>query len=155
LDDQILPPYAAPTGPLNDDGAVVHGFAQGVYVGHSPRFHVESDALMVDRLDAAALRLGPTTILVRIDLEDALEHARPVVEAVLEDEGFSCLDRNSLLAAPIALQVLGLRLSSWDLWGTDIDEAFLRLRSAAVGDEWNPVLTPTSTNDDPLESFYQ
>jgi hypothetical protein len=140
VDDQILPPYAAPTGPLNDDEAVVRAFARGVYVGHSVGFHVESDALMVDRMDAAALRLGPSTILVRVDLEDDLEHARPVVEGVLEDEGFTCLDRNSLLAAPVALQVLGLRLSSWDLWGTDIDEAFLRLRTAAVGDEWNPVL---------------
>jgi hypothetical protein len=140
MDDQLLPPYVQPTGPLHDDETVVRSFARGVYAGHSPRFHVEGDALMVDRLDAAALRLGPTTMLVRIDLPDDLMTAKPVVEDLIATEGFRCLDRDSLLAAAVAIQVLGLRLSSWDLWGTDIDEAFLRLRVAAVGDEWNPVL---------------
>lgn len=143
MDDQLLPPYAAPTGPLRDDEAVVRAFVRGLYVGHSPRFHVEGEALMVDRMDAAvALRVGPETTLVRLDLPDDLLPVRPVVEDVLASEGFSCLDHDSLLAAPVAIQVLGLRLSSWDLWGKDIEESFLRLRTAAVGDEWNPVLAP-------------
>ncbi|MDQ1422375.1 MAG: hypothetical protein QOJ52_4337 [Acidimicrobiaceae bacterium] len=140
MDDQLLPPYAEPTGPLNDDDSVVRAFANGYYGGHSPRFHVEGDALIVDRMDAAALRVGPTTLLVRIDLPDDLMWGRPVVEQVLEGEGFSCIDRDSLFAAPVAIQILGLRLSSWDLWGTEIEEAFRRLRAAAVGDECNPVL---------------
>jgi len=140
VDDQLLPPYAEPTGPRNDDEVVARAFAQGVYAGHSSRFHVEGDALMVDRIDAGALRVGPTTILVRLDLPDEQADARPVVERSLEDEGFTCFDRDTLLAAPVAIQVLGLRLSNWNLWGTDIDEAFSRLRLAAVGDEWNPVL---------------
>lgn len=141
MDDQLLPPYAAPTGPLNDDETVVRAFAQGMYVGHSNRFHVEGQALMVDRMDAtAALRVGPTTLLVRLDLPDEQLSAQPIVEQVLRDEGFTCLDRDSLLAAPVAIQVLGLRLSSWDLWGKDLDEAFHCLRVAAVGDDWNPIL---------------
>jgi hypothetical protein len=141
VDDQILPPHAGPTGPLNDDDTVVRSFAHGWYEGHSARFHVEGDALWVDRADTAALRVGPTTILVRIDLPDDLLSARPVVEQVLAAEGLTCLDSDTLLAAPVAIQLLGVRLSSWDLWGDDIDEAFLRLRAAAVGDAWNPVLT--------------
>jgi hypothetical protein len=140
VDDQILPPYGDPTGPLNGDELVVRSFAQGVYAGHSPRFHLEGDALMVDRMDTAALRVGPTTILVRIDLAPKFDTARPVVEQILAGEGLTCLDHDCRLAAPVAIQILGLRLSSWDLWGTDIDEAFLLLRTAAVGDSWNPVL---------------
>lgn len=139
MDDRILPPYADPTGPLNDDDTVVRSFVHRWYEGYSARFHVEGDALWVDRADTAALRLGPTTILVRRDLADDHLSARPVVERVLAAEGLTCLDRDTLLAAAVAIQVLGLRLSSWDLWGDDIDEAFLRLRAAAVGDAWNPV----------------
>ncbi|MDQ6616906.1 MAG: hypothetical protein M3083_19695 [Actinomycetota bacterium] len=141
MDDQLLPPYADPTGPLNDDEDVVRAFAQGSYQGHSARFHVEGDALWVDRMDTAALRVGRTTVLVRIDLPDVSLSARPVIERQLELEGLSCLDEDTLLAAPVAIQVLGLRLSSWDLWGTDLDGAFASLRAAAIGDEWNPVLT--------------
>jgi hypothetical protein len=126
---------------LNTDEDVVRAFARGLYVGHSARFHVEGEALMVDRMDAAAaLRVGPTTILVRLDLPDEQLDARPVVEQMLTEEGFTCLDHDCLLAAPVAIQVLGLRLSSWDLWGQDLDEAFLRLRTAAIGDDWNPIL---------------
>jgi hypothetical protein len=147
MDDQLLPPYAAPTGPRNDDEVVVRAFARGVYAGHSPRFHVEGAALMVDRADAAALRIGPTTIMVRTDLDEELLSAQPVVEDLLEHEGFACFDHDSLLAAPVAIQVLGLRISSWDLWGTDIDDAFGQLRSAAVGDEWNPVLFEAPRTD--------
>jgi hypothetical protein len=141
LDDQVLPPFAQPHGLLNDDLEVARAFARGLYIGHSPRFHVEDQALMADRLDAAALRVGPTTVLVRLDLPDDAATVKPVVEQALTEEGYSCLDRDTLLAAAVAIQVLGLRLSSWDLWGQDIDEAFHRLRTAAVGDEWNPVLT--------------
>jgi hypothetical protein len=141
VDDQLLPPYAAPTGPLNDDAAVVRAFARGTYVGHSERFHVEGPALMVDRMDSTAvLRIGPDTLLVRLDLPDDQLDTRLVVEQVLTEEGFTCLDRDNLLGAAVAIQVIGVRLSSWDLWGKDLDEGFRCLRTAAVGDDWNPIL---------------
>lgn len=141
MDDQLLPPYAAPTGPLNDDEAVVRAFAHGAYAGHSARFHVEGPALMVDRMDStAALRIGSVTLLVRLDLPDDQLDTRLVVEQVLTEEGFTCLDRDNLLAAAVAIQVLGVRLSSWDLWGKDLEEGFRCLRAAAVGDDWNPIL---------------
>lgn len=139
MDDQVLPPYADPTGPLNDDKAVVHAFLQRVYVGHSSRFHVEDDALVVDRDVTAALRIGPATILVRIDPPDEQLDAKAIVEAVLTAEGYRCFDEDTLLAAPIAIQVLGLRISSWDLWGREIEEAFNTLRAAAAGEELNTI----------------
>ncbi|MGH9124178.1 MAG: hypothetical protein ACRDZ8_05550 [Acidimicrobiales bacterium] len=138
MDDQILPPYAEPTGPRNSDDTVLVEYAKGLYAGHSKRFHVEGPALLVDRIDVAALRIGPNTILVRIDLADDLQDAKPMVERALGDHGMTCVDEDTLLAAPIAIQVLGIRLSSWDLWGTDLVEAMASLRSAALGEEIRP-----------------
>jgi hypothetical protein len=153
VDDQVLPPYADPTGPRNTDEAVVQAFARGLYAGHSPRFHVEGIALLVDRMATGALRVGPNTILVRADLPPDLESARTEVERVLTGEGLCCLDEDTLLAAPVAIQVTGMRMSSWDLWGNDIDEAFARLRAAAMGDESKPALDnppPPTPPPDPL-----
>jgi hypothetical protein len=139
VDDQILPPFAEPTGPLNTDDTVLDAYVRARYAGHSPRFHVEGPTLMVDRVDAAALRVGPNTILVRIDLPDEQTDAKPLVEQALGRQGMCCLDEDSLLAAPVAIQVLGMRLSSWDLWGTDLEESMAALRSAAMGDECRPI----------------
>jgi hypothetical protein len=139
MDDQILPPYAEPTGPRNSDDTVLEAFAKGLYAGHSTRFHVEGPALLVDRIDVAALRIGRNAVLVRIDLADDLQDAKPMVERALGDQGMTCVDEDTLLAAPIAIQVLGIRLSSWDLWGTELEDAFTTLRSAALGDEVRPV----------------
>lgn len=139
MDDQILPPFAEPTGPLNSDETVLDAYAREQYAGHSPRFHVEGPTLMVDRMDAAALRVGPNTILVRIDLPDEQTDAKPLVEQALGRQGLCRLDEDSWLAAPVAIQVLGLRLSSWDLWGTDLEESMAALRAAAAGEECRPI----------------
>lgn len=139
MDDQVLPPFADPTGPRNSDELVVQSFARGLYAGHSARFHVEGIALLVDRMATAALRVGPTTILVRADLPPDLESARAEVERVLTGEGLCLLDEDTRLAAPVAIQVTGMRMSSWDLWGSDIDEAFARLRAAVIGDDPKPI----------------
>ncbi len=138
--DHILSPMASPTGPAHDDADTARAFAGHVYAGRSPRFHVEGPALMVDRLDAAALRIGPNAVLVRLDLDDDQLSAKPVVEHALAEAGMTRLDHDSLLAVPVAIQVLGLRISSWDLWGSELDPAYAALRAAAVGEPWNPVL---------------
>jgi hypothetical protein len=96
---------------------------------------VEGQVLLVHRDVPAALRIGPTTVLVRTDLPDAVADVKGSVEQALAGEGLSLLDAATPLATPIAIQVLALRLSTWDLWGTDIDEAFAAVRGAAVGDE--------------------
>ncbi len=133
-----VPPFIEPTGPAVDDGAVLAAFAHDEPAGHSPRFHVERPTLIVGRNIATAIRIGPRTVLVRDDLPDDLAPAKGAVEAALASAGMTCFDEETLLATPVALQLLGLRLSSWDLWGADIDEAFADLRAACVADPPQP-----------------
>jgi hypothetical protein len=153
--DWPLPPYIEPRGPRADDEEVVRAFLRADIAPHSERLHVEGPVLLGDRDVPTALRLGaagpgggtaggtpePATsavgrapsVLVRLDLPDDLLATRQAVEAVLEAEGLTLLDHDNQLALAVALQMVGLRLSSWDLWGADIDDAFADLRVAAVG----------------------
>lgn len=144
MDEGSLPPYAAPKGPAVDDGTVLQCFARDVAAGHSPRFHVERPTLLVGRNTAAAVRIAPRTLLVRADLPEDLAAAKIEVEAALAAEGFSCFDEDTLLALPVAVQLFGLRVSSWDLWGDDIDEAFAALRAGCIAEQDGPMegLTP-------------
>jgi hypothetical protein len=135
----MVPPFIEPTGPAVDDATVLTAFAAGdLAAGHSPRFHVERPTLVVGRNVAAAVRVGPRTVLVRRDLPDDLMASKVDVEAALGGAGMACFDEDTLLATPVALQLLGIRLSSWDLWGDDIDDAFADLRAACVADQTGP-----------------
>ncbi len=133
----MLPPFGEPAGPAyDDDEALLCAFvAQRVTTGHSERYHIEGAALMAGGDAAAALWIGPETVLVRADLPTSLEDRRRPIDEALRAEAFELLDANTLFAAPIAIQVLGLRISSWDLWGRDLDQSFAELRAAAAGGE--------------------
>ncbi len=134
--DGLFPPFAEPSGRPVEDGAVLQAFATGGPVDvYSPRFHIEGQTLLVHRDVAVGQRIGPGTVLVRADLPDSVADAKPQVEQALTEAGLSLLDEETPLGVAIALQLLGLRLSTWDLWGTDIDEAFAALRAGAVGDD--------------------
>lgn len=134
----MVPPFAKPTGPAVDDAAVLRAFARDQTAGHSPRFHVERPTLVVGGDVAAALRIGPRTVLVRSDLPEKFRPAKQVVGRALGSEGLQCFDEDTLLATPVALQALGLRVSSWDLWGDDIDSAFATLRACCVAEQPGP-----------------
>ena len=136
----MLPPFGAPAGDPVDDDVVLRVFIHGeATVVHSPQFHTEGSVLVTAGDVATAIRIGPRTFLVRLDLPgEQLEEAKRTVEEALAADGIGFLDGDTLLAAPIAIQLLGLRLSTWDLWGADIDEAFKDLRTAAAG-EWDDV----------------
>ncbi len=136
--DGLLPPFGDPGGPQVDDAAVLEAFASGTPVGHSARFHVEGPTLLLTPDVAVAMRIGPTTVLVRTDLPSSMSDAKPAVEEALAAQGMTLLDAETPLGVAIAVQALGLRVSTWDLWGTDIDDAFAALRRAAVGDEAPP-----------------
>jgi hypothetical protein len=133
MTDWPLPPYVEPHGPEGDDAAVVAAFLAGDIPPHSARLHVEGPVLMADRDVPLALRLSPTAALLRVDLSEAVAEVRRVVEGVLTAEGLRLLDEESPLGIAVGVQLVGLRASTWDLWGTDIDEAFAALREAAVG----------------------
>lgn len=130
----LLTPFAQPTGPLVSDAVVVQTFARGEPTGHSRRLHAEANVLLVDRTDAVALRLAPRALLVRVDgTAEAATIVRGVEEA-LTAAGLARLDESTLLGVPVALQLVGLRLSEWDLWGDDLDLAFAELRAVAAGE---------------------
>lgn len=133
----LLPPYGEPAGQRVDDDRVLAAFIGDAPVSlHSEQFHVEGTVLVAHGDLAAAIRLGRRTFLVRSDLPDGLRPAMQAVEHALGTEGMTCLDGETLLATPVAIQLLGLRFSAWDLWGAQIDESFAELRGAAAG-EWN------------------
>ncbi len=134
MTDWPLPPFVEPRGPAGDDTAVVRAFlaAEGA-PPHSERLHVEGDVLRADRDVAAALRIGPRSVLVRTDLPDDLVELRRKIEEVLAGEGLALQDEDTRLALPVATMMVALRMSTWDLWGADVDEAFADLRLAAVG----------------------
>lgn len=134
MSDQILPPFGPAPGPEVRDADVLAAFAAARVSGHSRRLHVENDVLYADVMAIVSLRLSRTTLLVRTDLPEDVAEYRPALELALTGAGLSCLDEQTLLGIPVALQMVGLRLSEWDLWGDDIDHAFERLRSIAVGE---------------------
>jgi hypothetical protein len=133
----LLPPFGEPAGERVDDAAVLSVFLRDEpALVHSEQFHLEGNVLVVGGDMAAAIRIGPRTFLVRCDLPPGLEAAKASLEEALRAEGMSCLDNETLLAMPVAIQRLGIRLSTWDLWGAQIDESFAELRAAAAG-EWD------------------
>ncbi|MGI9033597.1 MAG: hypothetical protein ACR2HY_07950 [Acidimicrobiales bacterium] len=133
MSDWPLPPYFAPHGPLGDDNAVVAAFLRSVPAPHSDRLHVEGSVLRADADLAIALRLGSHSVLVRRDLPDDVEAVRLSVESALAAEGLGLLDEDTALAIAVATMRVSVRMSVWDLWGTDIDQAFADLRREAVG----------------------
>lgn len=130
----MRPPFTQPSGPRVPDAVVVTEFARGEPCGHSLRLHAEANVLFADRADAVALRLVPRALLVRVDGTEETATIVPVVEQALTDAGLERLDERTLLGVPVALQLVGLRLSEWDLWGDDIDVAFAALRAVAAGE---------------------
>lgn len=138
----LLPPFGTPEGERVGDQEVVAGFAGGVSSGlYSSTLHLEGATLMASGDVAMAMRLRPRTFLVRVDMPDEQQSLRPVIEGSLTAAGLRRLDDATLFATPIAMQVLGLRMSTWDLWGADLDEAFAELRATASG-EWGAELFP-------------
>lgn len=135
----ILPPYGEPGGTPGGDESVLNDFlASGGATAehHSPLFHIEGNVLMAQADVACAIRLGPAGVLLRLDLPEDLETVKHTVEVAMAAAGMVKMDEETKLGPAVAIQLLGLRLSTWDLWGTDIDQAFSELRTAAAGDPW-------------------
>lgn len=131
----LLPPYGEPAGDRVDDAGVLAAYLRDEPAAvWSAQFHIEGTALVAGGDRALGLRIGRRSFLVRVDLPGELLSARQAFQDALTAEGMGFLDGETLLAAPVAIQVLGLRTSLWDLWGADIDEAFADLRAAAAGD---------------------
>ncbi len=90
---------------------------------------------MANRDVPVALRIGPRSMLIQAELPGDLTEAKSVVEEIFTAEGLSLLDEKTLYGVAVGVQMVGIRYSSWDLWGADIDQAFADLRIAAAGGE--------------------
>ncbi|MEX2659540.1 MAG: hypothetical protein WD232_07600 [Acidimicrobiales bacterium] len=135
LDAGVRPPFGEAPGPLTSDNEVVGHFARGHSCGHSRRLYAEGPLLIADGDQTVAIRVAEGVVLVRTDVPDDVMKHRRVVETLLGEEGLDLLDEDTLWGVPVALQLAGLRLSTWDLWGTDIDLGFSAVRAVAVGDD--------------------
>jgi hypothetical protein len=113
----------------------VRAFARNELAPYSSRFHVEGPVLMANRDVPIVLRIGPRTMLVHAELPADLVEARELVEEVLTEEGLRLQDEQTLYGVPVGVQMVGIRYSSWDLWGADMEQAFTDLRVAASGGE--------------------
>jgi len=137
MTDGLLPPYGEPVGDRTDDARVLEVFINDEPVlVHSALLHLEGATLVAGGDVALAMRIAPRTFLLRRDLPPDVEPANRAAQLALAAAGSACLDDESPLATAVAIQVLGLRTATWDLWGTDIDESFAELRAAASG-EWD------------------
>ncbi len=128
-----MPPYVEPRGPAGDDEDVVRAYVRNELAPYSGMFHVEGPVLMADRDQAIALRLGPRSFLVNHEVFPAIQSAKELTEAIMTSEGLQLFDEDTLYGASVGVQQVGLRYTTWDLWGADIEQAFADLRVQAAG----------------------
>jgi hypothetical protein len=133
--DWLLPPLIEPHGPLGSNEDVVRAFTRNELAPYSELLHVEGPVLLAGRDVAVALRTGPRSFLVNHEMPSDLVAAKQVVESVFTAEGLSLFDEETLFGPSVGVQLVGLRYTTWDLWGADIDTAFADLRQAAAGGE--------------------
>ena len=113
----------------------MQAFARNELAPYSSRFHVEGPVLMANRDVPVALRIGPRTMLIHAELPPDLHDARKLVEEVFSENGLALCDEQTLYGVAVGVQMVGIRYSSWDLWGADLEQAFTDLRVAASGGE--------------------
>lgn len=133
MSDWPLPPYLQPHGPHGDDQSVVRAWVAEDVPPYSDRLHAEGPVLMVERDVPVALRLPFRSVLVRMDLPEISADIIPTITGVLAAEGLMLVDQDNQLAMAVAMQMVALRLSSWDLWGLDPDMAFSALHEGVMG----------------------
>ena len=131
----MLPPVAEPGGPRRTDVELVRDFVRGEPAGASPLFHIEGRVLMGGSSMPLAVRIGERSVLARRDVPEGGLPLRTLAEEVLVTEGLSLLDEDTPLGIPAGIQLAGLRVATWDLWGVDIEQAYACLRQAVVGSD--------------------
>ena len=131
----LLPPAAEPGGPRRTDLELVRDFVRGEPAGASPSFHIEGLLLVGGSSMPLAVRIGERSVLARRDVPEGAVPLRTLAEEVLVTEGLSLLDEDTPLGIPAGIQLAGLRVATWDLWGVDIDQAYVYLRQAVVGSD--------------------
>lgn len=137
--DGILPPLGVPEGPHRSDAELVRDFVRGEPAGVSPWFHIEQGLLVGGSTVPLAVRIGERSVLARRDVPEDAQPLRALAEELLVTEGLSLLDEDTPLGIPAGIQLAGLRVATWDLWGDDLDRTYAALRQAVVGSD--PIVT--------------
>ena len=131
----MLPPVAEPGGPRRTDVELVRDFVRGEPAGASPMLHIEGGLLVGGSSVPLAVRIGERSLLARRDIPEGMLPLRTLAEEVLVTEGLSLLDEDTPLGIPAGIQLAGLRVATWDLWGVDIEQAYAYLRQAVIGSD--------------------
>ncbi len=143
----MLPPLAEPEGPRRTDVELVTDFVRGESAGAAPTLHIEGGLLVGGSSMPLAVRIGERSVLARRDVPEGTVPLRALVEEVLVTEGLSLLDEDTPLGIPAGIQLAGVRVATWDLWGVDIDQAYAYLRQAVVGSDLS--LPPIAPDEGP------
>ena len=107
-----------------------------VTVQNTPFFTIAFGQVLVGGSSVPlAVRIGERSLLARRDIPEGMLPLRTLAEEVLVTEGLSLLDEDTPLGIPAGIQLAGLRVATWDLWGVDIDQAYVYLRQAVVGSD--------------------
>ena len=133
MTDLPMPPSYEDPGPAGSNDDVVRAFVHDVPPPWSELLHVEGPVLLAGRDWAVALRVGDRSFLVNHEMPADLHRSKIVVEDVFRAEGLEMYDEETLFGTSVAVQYVGLRYTTWDLWGADIEEAFADLRLKAAG----------------------
>jgi hypothetical protein len=80
-----------------------------------------------------AVRIGEGSVLARRDVPEGALPLCTLTQEVLVREGLSLLDEDTPLGIPAGIQLAGVRVATWDLWGVDIDRTYAYLRQAVLG----------------------
>lgn len=117
---------------MTTDHEVVRAFVGRVPAPDHPTLGVEGEALTVDRWWPAALWLGPSTCLVRLDdgPQPALAGS---LASVLAEVGLSPVDGDPAAIEAITVQQLGLMGATWQVWAPDDATARAAIGFGAAG----------------------
>lgn len=134
----LLPPYAEPSGPELPPGELLDGFLEGARTGFSADLHIEGDSLLAQRSFTLGARVGPHSLLVRVDIPSNVVELKHWLEEHLRSRGLAALEPDALLGDVAAIQITGIRGGVWDLWGTDPDLSRQNLEAAVLGSDISP-----------------
>lgn len=143
----LLPPFAEPTGPKVSLRDLIGSFLDGTATGFSDEAHIETNQLLLERMVSAAVRLSQDSVLLRRDLPPDLAGCANALESHLRSNGLDLVDPDTRLGDIAAIQTIGIRGGSWDLWGRDASTARRDLERVVMGDDPSLSIAEAPTAD--------
>lgn len=117
---------------------MVAGFVAGATAGFCDELHIEERLLFFQRMTLIAVLVEPRTLLIKNEEAAEIDRCGTRVQEVLERHDLKLVDGDTALGDIAAIQLAGIRGSTWDLWGRDRSSALQALRSTVAGDDLEP-----------------